>query len=170
MLWRATVSKLAVSRFRVIQVWPSSLGYCCDNVSGIKSSPRATEPKRAYHSECAMLIAKVYEVNSMVCARYGSEMRLIAVMTDPAEVHTTLRHLLKIGRAPRGLDPSALNRTSLHPPSHAHRYLSAHREIGFPVSSRKVELASCMKDGGVLQGQATGRGSSPGMLTAAQRP
>jgi hypothetical protein len=33
-------------------------------------------------------------------------MRLI---TDPAEVRKILHHLLKIGRAPPGLDPSALN-------------------------------------------------------------
>jgi hypothetical protein len=44
-------------------------------------------------------------------------MRLIAVITDPwsgnctdpAEVRTILHHLLKIGRAPPGLDASALN-------------------------------------------------------------
>ena len=44
-------------------------------------------------------------------------MRLMAVITDPwsgyrtdpAESRTILRHLLKIGRAPPGLDPSVLN-------------------------------------------------------------
>jgi hypothetical protein len=36
-------------------------------------------------------------------------MSLIAVITDPAEVRKILRHLLKIGRAPPGLDPSMLN-------------------------------------------------------------
>ena len=36
-------------------------------------------------------------------------MRLIAVVTDPAEVRKILRHLLKVGRAPPGLDPSTLN-------------------------------------------------------------
>jgi hypothetical protein len=36
-------------------------------------------------------------------------MKLIAVITDPAEVRKILRHLLRIGRAPPGLDPSALN-------------------------------------------------------------
>ena len=45
----------------------------------------------------------------LLCPRCGSEMRLIAVITDPAEVRKILRHLLKIGRAPPGLDPSALN-------------------------------------------------------------
>jgi hypothetical protein len=45
----------------------------------------------------------------LLCPRCGSEMRLIAVITDPAEVRTILRHLLKIGRAQPGLDASALN-------------------------------------------------------------
>jgi hypothetical protein len=36
-------------------------------------------------------------------------MKLIALITDPPEVCRILRHLLKIGRAPPGLDPSALN-------------------------------------------------------------
>jgi hypothetical protein len=88
---------------------PSSFDYCCDNISGIKSRPRATEPKRACHSEYAKLTAKVYEIDSMICARCGSEMRLVAVITDPAEVRKILRHLLRIGRAPPRLDPSALN-------------------------------------------------------------
>jgi hypothetical protein len=56
-------------------------------------------------------------------------MRLVAVITDPwsgyrtdsAEVGKIQRHLLKIGRAPTGLGPRALNRTSLQPPGHAHR-------------------------------------------------
>jgi len=45
----------------------------------------------------------------MLCPRCGSEMKLIALITDPPEVRRILRHLLKIGRAPPGLDPSALN-------------------------------------------------------------
>jgi hypothetical protein len=36
-------------------------------------------------------------------------MKLIAVITDLAEVRGILRHLVKIGRAPPGLDASALN-------------------------------------------------------------
>jgi hypothetical protein len=36
-------------------------------------------------------------------------MRLIAVITDPAEVRKILRHLIKVGRAPPGLDPGALH-------------------------------------------------------------
>jgi hypothetical protein len=36
-------------------------------------------------------------------------MKLITVITNPSEVGTILRHLIKIGRAPPGLDPSSLN-------------------------------------------------------------
>jgi hypothetical protein len=35
-------------------------------------------------------------------------MRLIAVITDPADVGKILHHLIKTGRAPPGLDPSSL--------------------------------------------------------------
>jgi hypothetical protein len=73
----------------------------------------ATEPTTVSHAACrsawARLIAKVYEIDPLLCPRCGSEMRPIAVITDPAEVRTILRHLLKIGRAPPGLDPSTLN-------------------------------------------------------------
>lgn len=73
-----------------------------------EASERTTVPHAACRSAWARLIAKVYEIDPLLCPRCGSEMRLIAVITDPAEVRTILRHLLKIGRAPPGLDPSAL--------------------------------------------------------------
>jgi hypothetical protein len=98
----------------------------------------ATEPTTVSHAACrsawARLITKVYEIDPsggspcptgalarreggreadsespLVCPRCGSEMKLLAVITDPAEVRKILRHLLKIGRAPPGLDASALN-------------------------------------------------------------
>ena len=73
----------------------------------------ATESTTVSHAACrsawAKLIAKVYEIDPLICPRCGSEMRLIAVITDPAEVCTILRHLVKIGRSPPGLDASALN-------------------------------------------------------------
>jgi len=33
-------------------------------------------------------------------------MKVIAVITDPEEVTKILRHLVKVGRPPQGLDPS----------------------------------------------------------------
>jgi len=57
----------------------------------------------------ARLIAKVYEVDPMVCARCGSSMRVLAIITDPEEVKKILRHLAKTGKPPPGLDASSLN-------------------------------------------------------------
>jgi hypothetical protein len=46
----------------------------------------------------------------MYSSFYGKfRLPLIALITDPPEVRRILRHLLKIGRAPPGLDPSVLN-------------------------------------------------------------
>jgi hypothetical protein len=73
------------------------------------TAPTQTVPQRACRSAWARLIAKVYEVDPLICAHCGSEMKLIAVITDPPEVRKILRHLLKIGRAPPGLDSSSLN-------------------------------------------------------------
>jgi hypothetical protein len=60
-------------------------------------------------SAWARLIAKVYEVNPLRCTRCGSPMRILAVITDAAEVRKILRHLIKIGKPPPGLDPDSLN-------------------------------------------------------------
>ena len=68
-----------------------------------------TVPQRACRSAWARLIAKVYEVDPLICRRCGSKMKLIAVITDPSEVRTILHHLIKIERAPPELDPSSLN-------------------------------------------------------------
>jgi hypothetical protein len=68
-----------------------------------------TVPQRACRSAWAKLITKVYEVDPLVCCRCGSAMTVIAVITDPPEVRKILRHLVRIGRAPPGLDPSSLN-------------------------------------------------------------
>ena len=57
----------------------------------------------------ARLIAKVYEVDPMVCSRCGSPMRILAIITDPQEVKKILRHLVKAGKPPPGLDASSLN-------------------------------------------------------------
>jgi hypothetical protein len=36
-------------------------------------------------------------------------MKVIAVITDPAQLLKILRHLIKTGRPPPGLDPASLN-------------------------------------------------------------
>ena len=55
-------------------------------------------------STWARLIAKVYEVDPLQCAQCGSPMKVLAVIMDPVEVDKILRHLIKTGRAPPGLD------------------------------------------------------------------
>jgi hypothetical protein len=66
-------------------------------------------PESACRSAWARLIAKIYEVDPLVCPRCFSPMRILAVITDPGEVKKILRHLVKIGRPPPGLDPASLN-------------------------------------------------------------
>ena len=56
----------------------------------------------------ARLIKKIYEVDPLVCRRCGSPMRILAVITDPDEVKNILRHLIKTGKSPPGLDPASL--------------------------------------------------------------
>ena len=57
----------------------------------------------------ARLIAKVYEVDPMICPRCGSPMKVLAVITDSRELAKILRHLVKTGKSPPGLQPSSLN-------------------------------------------------------------
>ena len=51
----------------------------------------------------ARLLAKVYEVDPLRCARCGSPMRVLAVITDAQQVRRILIHLIKTGVAPPGL-------------------------------------------------------------------
>jgi hypothetical protein len=63
---------------------------------------------RESRSTWARLIAQVYEVDPLVCPRCSSSMRILAVITEPEEGRRVLRHLVKIGRSPPGLDPAFL--------------------------------------------------------------
>jgi hypothetical protein len=49
----------------------------------------------------ARLLAKVYEVDPVLCPKCGAEMKLIAVIEDPDELRRILRHKIKLGRSPR---------------------------------------------------------------------
>lgn len=80
-----------------------------DSAEPEPKAPTCTLRESASRSAWARLIAKVYEVDPLVCAWCGSQMRVLAVITHAAEVKKILRHLIKIGRPPPGLDPSALN-------------------------------------------------------------
>ena len=59
-----------------------------------------SERKQAW----AQLIAKVYEVDPLVCPKCGYDMKVVAVIDDPAEIRRILRHLIKIGPAVRRCD------------------------------------------------------------------
>lgn len=56
----------------------------------------------------ARLIAKIYETDPMVCQKCSSPIKIVAVITDPVEVKKVLRHLIKIGKPPPGLNPTSL--------------------------------------------------------------
>jgi hypothetical protein len=57
----------------------------------------------------ARLLAKVYEIDPLVCPKCGWEMKVIAVIQEPVEIRDILAHLVKTGRAPPGFDPALLN-------------------------------------------------------------
>ena len=57
----------------------------------------------------ARLLAKVYEIDPLVCPKSGGEMKVIAIIEDPVEIRDILAHLVKTGRAPPGFDPIFLN-------------------------------------------------------------
>jgi hypothetical protein len=57
----------------------------------------------------ARLLAKVYEVDPMMCPKCGGDMKVIAIIEDPDELRRVLRHLVKVGRSPPGFDPDRLN-------------------------------------------------------------
>ena len=54
------------------------------------------------NSTWAKLIAKIYEVDPLVCTKCGGEMKVVALIMDPVEVKKILRHLVKTGKSPPG--------------------------------------------------------------------
>ena len=68
---------------------------------------------RESHAAWARLLAKVHPAYPLVCGRCGSPMRILAVISEPEQVRRILRHLLKTGKAPPGLDPASETDASL---------------------------------------------------------
>jgi len=54
------------------------------------------------------LVVKIYEVDSLVCPKCGSEMRVLSIITDGYEIKKILKHLIKTGKSPLGVDESLL--------------------------------------------------------------
>lgn len=52
---------------------------------------------------------KVYEAGPLTCPRCGKPMKVLAAITDPNQVLKILRHPIKTGKPPPGLDPASLN-------------------------------------------------------------
>ena len=77
-----------------------------NNESKELAAERVALKKR--NSAWRRLICRVYEVDPMICPKCGSEMRVMAIITDPLEVKKILNHLLKIGRPPPGIENYSL--------------------------------------------------------------
>jgi len=92
------VMRLAPAGWKAERLQASeSIQSCYDEIAVSDQESRST---------WARLIAQVYEVEPLICSRCGSQMRILDVITEPEEVKKFLRHLVKVGRSPPGLDPS----------------------------------------------------------------
>ena len=69
-------------------------------VSAYEPMTEADEFAKKRRQSWARLIQKVWEISPMTCPRCGGEMRVVAVITDPAVIDEILRHIEKKGRAP----------------------------------------------------------------------
>lgn len=58
---------------------------------------------KASRKTWARLLAKIYEIDLFVCPKCSSEMKVIAIIQDMAEIKRILNHLKKVGRAPPGV-------------------------------------------------------------------
>ena len=73
-------------------------------------APDARERRHAW----ARLLARVYEVDPLVCRRCGARLRVIAVIQNPVQITKILNHLYdqrssRTGRALPGLDPTTVD-------------------------------------------------------------
>jgi hypothetical protein len=90
--------------------------------TGFPSWPETTTDKSSTTSTSsranwARLIRKVFEVDPLLCGKCGSEMKIVAVVTDPKVVDRIIRHLDKNAVTPRSPPPMS---AQLNPtlPSH----------------------------------------------------
>ena len=94
---------------RAPQAWKEAHGVQHE-ISPFEPIPESqTVDQAAVKSAWARLLAKVYEVDPFVCEKCGSDMRVIAIIQDQAEIMKILQHLVKQGRAPPGVGPASLN-------------------------------------------------------------
>ncbi len=74
-----------------------------------ESKPELPVSAKQSRAAWARLIKKIYEADPLRCPRCHKPMKIIAVITDPAQVLKILRHLINKGTPPPGLDPASLN-------------------------------------------------------------
>ena len=84
--------------------WQRTIGSSPDTSPHPSEPPQSISARQA-SSTWARLIKQVYEVDPLLCPRCSSEMRVIALILDPSEIRSILRHLVKIGRAPPDVPP-----------------------------------------------------------------
>ena len=73
----------------------------------LQDTPDQAVSAKESRSAWARLLAKVNEVD-LIGSRCGSQMRVLAVITDPPQAGRILLHLIKTGAAPPGLDAASL--------------------------------------------------------------
>ncbi|KKL05022.1 hypothetical protein LCGC14_2610220, partial [marine sediment metagenome] len=60
-----------------------------------EENPVETLSEKKSKQTWARLIKKVYEVDPLICTKCGSEMAVLAIITNPEEVQKILNHLMK---------------------------------------------------------------------------
>jgi hypothetical protein len=78
------------------------------NSSADQQYAEASVSCRESRAAWARLSTEVYEADPLGCGRCGPPMRVVAVITEPQQVRKILRHLIKTGKAPPGLDPASV--------------------------------------------------------------
>ena len=74
-----------------------------------EAGPELSVSAKQSRAAWARLIKKVYDADPLICCQCHSPMKIIAVITDPVQLLRILRHLVKTGKPPPGLDPASLN-------------------------------------------------------------
>ena len=64
-----------------------------DDAEAVAPPTAAPLYRRAVRYAWALLLARIYELFPLRCAKYGGEMRIIAFITDPSTVRDILGHL-----------------------------------------------------------------------------
>ncbi len=82
----------------------SVTGEWCNSGDEVESVDKEVQDEGAvgslFASMWAMLLARIYEINPLVCPKCGGEMRIIAFITDAEPIGRILRHIGELDSAP----------------------------------------------------------------------